>query len=299
MNKKDLKKNIILKNDIKDLKVCLCTVGNKENKYIKDFVQFYENIGVDKIFLYDNNDKDGETFDEVISDYIKKEFVEVSDWRGKKMELINMMDDCYQRNYQKYDWLIFYNIDEYIHLKDYKNIKNFLIEQKFNSCLKIYLNWFFHTDSNLYHYDNRSVQERFPQTEAKPENKNGKHNFIKSMIRGNIPNLKIDCVHRLVKGIGGCNAYGKEVELSSFRMEEQDFENYYIDHYFCKSVDEFIEKLNRNQGILGHSNKQLFETFENYFVYNNMSIEKIEYFENKTGLNLKEYKKKLNKQKKY
>ena len=31
-----------------------------ENKYIREFVEFYEKHGVDKIFLYDNNDIDGE-----------------------------------------------------------------------------------------------------------------------------------------------------------------------------------------------------------------------------------------------
>ena len=298
ITKKDLKSNIILKNDILDLKVCLCTPGKKENKYIKDFVQFYKNIGVDKIFLYDNNDEYGEKFDEVIPDYIKNGFVEVLDWRGKKNELINMMDDCYQKNYLKYDWLIFYQVDEYIHLRNYTNIKSFLIEEKFNKCLKIYLNWVFHTDNNLYHYEEKPVQERFPQIEAIPENKNGRHNYVKSMIRGHIPNLKIDCVHRLVKGIDGCNGYGKEVQLRLFKMDEQDFENYYIDHYFCKSVDEFIEKLNRGDAFWGHNNKFLVGTFGNYFGYNNMSIEKIEYVERKTGLNLEQFKKILNAQKK-
>ena len=86
-----------------------------------------------------------------------------------------MMDDCYQKNYQNYDWLIFYEVDEYIHLKNYTNIKKFLTEERFNNCSKIYLNWVFHTDNNLIHYDNRSVQERFPETEPIPENKHENH----------------------------------------------------------------------------------------------------------------------------
>ena len=277
-----------------DIKVCLCTPGKKENRYIKEFVQFYEKLGVDKIFLYDNNDIDGEKFEDVISDYIKNGFVEISDWRGKEKQLINMMDDCYQKNYDKYDWLIFYEIDEYIHLKNYTNIKQFLNEDKFNNCQKIYLNWVFHTDNNLYHYEDKPVQQRFPITEPIPENKKGMHNFIKSIIRGHIPNLKIECVHRLVKDINSCDGYGKEPVLKLFRMEEQDFENYYIDHYFCKSVDEFIEKLNRGDAVWGHNKNFIVGTFENYFGYNNMTIGKIEYVENKTGLDLSKFKKILN-----
>ena len=87
MKRKDVKNYIVKKNDVKDLKVCLCTPVKLENKYIKDFVQFYQKIGVDKIFLYDNNDKDGEKIEDIIPEYIKNGFVEISDWRGKQKQL--------------------------------------------------------------------------------------------------------------------------------------------------------------------------------------------------------------------
>ena len=37
------------------MKVALCCIGRLENRYIKEYVDFYLGIGVDKIFLYDNN----------------------------------------------------------------------------------------------------------------------------------------------------------------------------------------------------------------------------------------------------
>ena len=54
-----------------NIKVCLCTPGKNENRYIREFIDYYINYGVDKIFLYDNNDIEGEHFEEVINDYIK------------------------------------------------------------------------------------------------------------------------------------------------------------------------------------------------------------------------------------
>ena len=119
-----------------DIKICVCTPCKKENRYIREFVEFYKNWGVDKIFLYDNNEKDGEKIDEVINDYIKNGFVEIYDWRGKTQVLMNMMDDCYQKNNEKYDWLLFYETDEFLHLKNYTNIKKFLNEDKFDNCKK-------------------------------------------------------------------------------------------------------------------------------------------------------------------
>ena len=59
------------------IRVCVCTLGKNENKYIKEFVQHYENYGVDKIFLYDNNDIDGEIFENVINDYYEKGFIDI------------------------------------------------------------------------------------------------------------------------------------------------------------------------------------------------------------------------------
>ena len=59
-------------------------------------------------------------------------------------------------------------------------------------------------------------------------------------------------------------------------MEEQDFENYYIDHYFSKSLDEFIEKLKRGDANMGKDNNSLKEILRNYFEYNKVTKEKIE-----------------------
>ena len=43
-----------------------------ENRYIKEFVEHYKKYGVDKIFLYDNNNVDGERLENIIGEYIKR-----------------------------------------------------------------------------------------------------------------------------------------------------------------------------------------------------------------------------------
>ena len=89
-------------------KVCLCTPARKENRYIREFVQHYKKYGVDKIFLYDNNDLNGENFDDILKDYVSKGFVEVLIWRGVYNCMYKIMNDCYRNNYKSYDWFIFY-----------------------------------------------------------------------------------------------------------------------------------------------------------------------------------------------
>ena len=112
--------------NISNIKICICTIGKQENRYIREFTEYYKNYGIDQIFLYDNNDVKGERFEEVISDFINSGFIKLYNWRGKRSPQLKILRHCYKNNYNKFDWLIFYDIDEYINLKNYTNIKDFL-----------------------------------------------------------------------------------------------------------------------------------------------------------------------------
>ena len=70
------------RNKLKNYKICLCTNGKKENLYVREYVEHYISYGVDKIFIYDNNEENGERFQEVINDYINKGYVEIINYRG-------------------------------------------------------------------------------------------------------------------------------------------------------------------------------------------------------------------------
>lgn len=61
----------------KKINVCVCTAGKIENRYIIEFVEHYKKYCVNKIFLYDNNDINGEKFEDVINNYIKGGFVKL------------------------------------------------------------------------------------------------------------------------------------------------------------------------------------------------------------------------------
>ena len=119
---------------IKTLKVCLCTIGKNENEYAIEFINYYKNYSIDKIFIYDNNDIEGERFESILNNYIKDKFVEIINYRGKNKIQLKYMNDCYQKNFQKFDWLLFYDMDEFIHLKGFNNIKLFLSKRNFGKC---------------------------------------------------------------------------------------------------------------------------------------------------------------------
>ena len=269
--------------------VCLCTVGKKENNYIREFIEHYQNYEVDKIFLYDNNDLKGEKFEDVIKDYIEKGYVEIINFRGKEGVLLEMMNDCYFKTYKYYEWIIFFEVDEYIYLKNYKSVKDYLKNTKFNKCERIQLNWIFHTDNNLLYYDNRPLKIRFPEREKRARGvKKGSRIGIKSILKGKIPNIKIECVHTLNHKLKSCDGFGNPKEVEGIITRDADFYYYYIDHYYCKSTEEFINKINR--GDVLHKKKNIMQRINTYFSYNKITKEKIDLIEKGTGLDLKQIK---------
>jgi hypothetical protein len=281
------KKKQIFKSNTDLLKICICTFAKNQNLYINEFVEFYQKIGINKIFLYDNNDENGEKFDDILKLYINNGTVEIINWRGKNAEHEEMMSDCYKNNYINYDWLIFYEIDEYIHIKENNDLKLFLSDQKFDNCECIYLNWLFHTDNNLIYYDNRTLQERFPIPEPNPQknNSNVKH-LVKTIMKGHGKIIEINNIYKLSDNLKGCDGNGNPPIFNGNEMVENDFENNYIIHYSCKSTEEFLKKLNNESIDDSAKNQSIYE----YFLYNEINEEKINYIENHTNLNLTEFR---------
>ena len=146
-----------------------------------------------------NNNKNGEKFEIVLNDYIDKEFVQIIDYREVLYPQIKAYNDCLRKNFKKFDYLLFYDIDEFIFLRNFPN--------------SIQLNWFFHTDNNLLYYDNRKVVERFPEKRKgwDPTKREG----IKSILKGNIT-INISDPHKLSPDLITCNGFGKIRKINLF-----------------------------------------------------------------------------------
>ena len=268
------------------LKVCICTLGKDENRYITEFVEHYKKYGVDKIYLYDNNNIDGERFEDVIGKYVDNQYVEIVDWRGVKgtSTYYGIMDSCYQTYHDKYDWLIFYELDEFLYLKNYKNIKAFLINKKFDKCESIQLNWVHMSDNNQIFYENKPLYERFPEIGKNiVKNKYNKICFVKTMIRGHLKNITINQNHVLSKNLIACDGFGKKSQVKKIESLNPDYEFNFIRHYYGKSVQEFIEKINRGDLLRGNDKKIIEWAIEKFFYINKITAEKIKYIQRSFG----------------
>ena len=294
---KEIRNKIIYySKDFKDKngRVCLCTLGKEENKYIKEFILHYKNYGVDKIYLYDNNEINGENFEYVIRDFIANEFVEILNWRGKKKIIYKVMNDCYNKNKNHYDWIIFFEIDEFIHLSNYTNVKTFLKEKKFDKCQIIYLNLIVHNDNSQLYYQNYSLFKRFPN--IVPKNKENVLQ-VKMIIKGGIKDIKIKSTAKCKllnnkSNLITCNGFGQRIRQKGFGTFKADYDFYYVDHFFCKSTEEFANKLAKGDALKTGIDLEQYKIrrIQRYFRYNTLTKEKIEILEKTLKLNLSSFK---------
>ena len=234
----------------KDIKICLCAIAKNENKYLREFVEHYKKIGYNKIFLYDNNDIFGEKIEEAINDYIIKEFVKVIYFKEispNKNPQIEAYKDCYAKNSKLYDWLSFFDIDEYVELnKKYKTMKEFLKDKKLAHCQNIKINWLDYYDNNLLYYENKPLQERIQifRYDA-PVNIH-----IKSTIKGNLSKNFWENArnpHTSRTNYTSCSSSDKIIKYNSPYNNPPDFTNAKLKHYRYKSFQEYCLKIKRGR----------------------------------------------------
>ena len=202
--------------------------------------------------------------------------------------------NCYHNNRDKYDWFLMVDMDEYLYIVN-NTLKNYLSNQIFNKCDFIIFHWVIPNDNNLLNYDSRPLFKRFRGPYMKSI-------FIKSMIRGNIQDLKYSIHSPLFspKKNTTCNNEGKIIFYKHMNFEllsQISIKKAYIIHYRFKSSEEFIYKCKRGykNWFRTEYNKVLKGLIKEFFKVNKITITKIKYIEKELNLNLSEYKNKLNK----
>ena len=240
--------DLIPKNKIKkEIKVCLCVIGKKENKYIKEFINHYKLLGYDHIYIYDNNNIDDERMDQIINN---SNFITIIDYRNNKSKNLNWQYkayyDCYKNNNRKYDWLSFFDFDEFLEIiPKNQTIKNFLNNEKYIKCQNIKINWLLYSSSEeILNFINKPMKERF----KKPMFNDGANIHIKSTVRGSLTKnywTRWENSHSSIDTFKSCSSSGKSVSGKSAYINPPDYKYAFLKHYYYKSFEEYCLKLKR------------------------------------------------------
>ena len=118
------------------MKVAVCIIVRSESKYIREWVSYYKDLGFDTIFLYDNNKLYEEVIQNQISDFVDDGFVRVIEWYdiiGNQQK--TAYQHCFEKNRGSYDWIAFFDADEYLILdRHFNGIKEYLSDNRFTDA---------------------------------------------------------------------------------------------------------------------------------------------------------------------
>ena len=254
--------------DIFDITVAVIVCAKQEELYIDEWIQWYQKLGVDKIFIADNNLKNYPNLKTYLQKYND---VEVFDYKEYPSVQMSAYKDIFMRERNNYDWFIFCDVDEFLHIPAANNnIKEWLQWEQYQSVDAICIYWRMYDDNDLFTYDPRPVQERFTRLSNTHYCKNGEYFQVKSIIRGKTNlNYVFTDPHYILdydQDITTCNVLGEFV--FKYDHPEELSEHYkiaYFAHFFGKTIEEFLNnKYAKGDSLITRINPNKKEEFFRY-----------------------------------
>lgn len=256
------------------MKTAICCIAKCENRYLHEWVSYHLALGFSQIFIWDNNNPNGEHPEDVLADFSQ---VTVLDCRGEKAFQNKAYTKFYNEYGKEYDWIAYIDVDEFITFSEgskLKTIDEFL--NRYDASVQIvHLNWMCYGDDDIVGLDRFDVVTRF--LNPLPFDKHVQYDFpennhVKSIIRGGIDvgDLQIT-VHTPREGkFVVYDADGKPCPNDYFHP--YTFQTAYIRHYVTKTIDEWLAKISRGRATL--NSVEALYPIEKFFIYNAHSIEK-------------------------
>lgn len=230
------------------MKVILCAIVKMEGRYLEEFCSYYEKLGFDEIILYDNNTygtpmSDLEQEDQKIMTSIASEKVKIVPWRNKKDQQIpvyNLQLQALRKNEDT--WGAFFDIDEFLVLKQHKSIKDFIeqIVTKNPQAAAVAINWYMFGTNGHQEYAEGKVVERFTTRMPNIDI------HVKSIVRA-CKVSKMQDPHSCVPHHGYVVVDPKNNCVVGPFNKNGSADVAVLHHYFTKSVEEFQQKIERGR----------------------------------------------------
>ena len=269
------------------MKTLLCCIGRQENLYIREYVEYHKTLGFTNICLFDNNYDEEEDFRDVIGDYIDEGFVIIKDYRNRKVCQLDAYNECYNTYGGEYDWIAFFDIDEFMFINCEKTIGEYLSRPEFNDFEMIHINWLMFGDNGQVRSDGRGILQRL--TQFLDVNHKTLYSFpdsfhIKSIIRGGLTNVVWSATsHTPMSKLKCCNSYGIACDGDS-PFAPYDLRNAGLRHFTTKTAEEFAIKIKK--GFPDANPIKIDELITLFFARNEVTEEKIAIFKEINGVDM-------------
>lgn len=217
------------------LKSCLVAIAKDEDKYIEEWLAYHLKIGFDKIIVIRNN----WSYEPKLAD---DRFVFIDDNANDVYAQPRAYTTTLRRFCDEFEWMAFWDIDEFITLKKHRTINEFLSD--YDDFYAVGINWRMFGDSHLkYDRVNNSVLDRFTMCGRKLSD--GIKTIVHTRLTGK--NVYKD-IHHMISPLGGMVNVAKKpmTGTSNFGDLDEIIEIAYLNHYRNKTLEECLEKCLRN-----------------------------------------------------
>ena len=214
------------KNDVKyPYKLSVVAIMKDEGPYLREWIEYHKLVGVEKFYLYNNGSTDDTV--EILSPYVKSGLVELIDFPGEKKQ-IPAYDDCVARHKMDTKWLALIDLDEFMVPDSGGDKVTDILDKLSKHISQIWIRWIFYGSNGHITKPDGLVTESY----TKRAKKQTWH--YKSIVN---PRLVFST---------GCHE-----QVVAKRTKQMPTKVIRINHYFCKSWEEFSKRAGRGDAFNG------------------------------------------------
>lgn len=143
---------LFITNILSSYELSICTIFQNEAPYLKEWIEFHVEHGVQHFYLYNNNSTDD--YKIVLKPYVDNKLVDIFDWSetyktGPEFFLIQckVYLDCCQKIKHKDKWLAVIDSDEFLFSPIEKDLKKIL--KNYENYGAVQVNWVLYGTSNV------------------------------------------------------------------------------------------------------------------------------------------------------
>lgn len=222
----------------------ICSIFKDEELALKEWIEYHLIIGVEHFYLYNNNSTDN--YSSILTPYIEKGIVTLTDWPFTKEQQMPAYNDCFQKFKDDTQWLAFIDLDEFICPFYETDIKQWI--SKYKKYPSVYVYWkMFGTSGIVEHDKKKLIVEQYINSWDRY------YDIGKSIFNTSFDVYKFDkkYLHTVFGSINFCgkkfrippvNEFKKFVLWEVHRLPFEAKFSIQLNHYISKSYTEFTTK---------------------------------------------------------
>lgn len=234
----------------KTYRISLVGIFKNEARFLKEWIDYHQMIGIDHIFLYNNNSEDN--YHEVLAPFIENKYVTLVDWPYDHAQM-KAYKHCKENYGKDTQWMSFLDIDEFIVPRYKENLNDWI--KDYERYPSIVIDWkLFGTGGVMSHDFKKLVIEQYTVCQEGFGRYRGKciFNTDYDIAYWNEITHHVTCVNYPLFGfkfrVNPVNIF-KQIPIAGIRLKLLD--NYekrsiQINHYWSKAWELYDEKRRMN-----------------------------------------------------